>query len=134
MDYLRTFAEEYGLAEIVESLADRRSVQGAVLTLDEWWLTAWRYEETGRAEEWERCYRTWSRWGPGPYPFIGTDMSASMWIPQRRPDLNWRPPYWDEICHMAGRSEEMLPIRLIVCLLPPASGESVEAPNDGGSG
>ena len=130
MDYLRTFAEEYGLAEIVGSLADRPNVQGAILTLDEWWLTAWRYEETGRGEEWERWNWMWRHWGPGPYPFIGTDtaMSAPSWIPQRRPDLRWRPPYSDELSHMAGRPEEMLPIRLIVCLRPPASGENVVVP------
>ncbi|MDH5640563.1 MAG: hypothetical protein OEY28_04655 [Nitrospira sp.] len=130
MDYLRIFAEEYGLAEVVESLADRPNVQGAILTLDEWWLTAWRYEETGRGEEWERWRWTRRHWGPMPYPFIGTDMgmSALPWIPQRRPDLNWRPPDWNEFSHMAGRQEQMPPIRLIVCLRPPASGESVEVP------
>src|SRR5258708_39801147 len=121
MDYLRTFAEEYGLAEIISSVAGRPNVQGAILTLDDWWLRAWRYEETGRDEEWERWRWMWRHWGPGPYPFVGTDvsMSASSWIPRRQPDLKWRPPDWTELSHMAGRKEEMLPIRLIVCLRPP---------------
>jgi hypothetical protein len=130
MDYLRTFAEEYGLAEVVGSLADRPNVQGAILTLDEWWLTAWRYEETGRGEEWEPWRWMRRHFGPMPYPFIGTDvgMGAPPWIPQRRPDLKWRPPDWDEYSQMAGRPEEMPPIRLIVCLRPPASGESMAVP------
>jgi hypothetical protein len=133
MDFLRTFAEEYGLAEIVGSLAERPNVQGAILTLDEWWLKAWQYEETGRGEEWERWRWMRRHWGPmpyPPYPFIGTDtgMSALPWIPQRRPDLKWRPLDWDEFAAMQGHQEEIPPIRLIVCLRPPANGESVVVP------
>ena len=130
MDYLRNFAEEYGLADVVGSLADRPNVQGAILTLDQLWLTAWRLEDAGRGAEWERWIWMLRHWGPLPYPFIGTDtdMSAPPWIPQRRPDLKWRPPYWDDISHMATGKEELLPIRLIVCLRPPATGENVRIP------
>lgn len=130
MDYLRTFAEEYGLAEVVGSLANRPNVQGAILTLDEWWLTAWRYKEAGRSEEWERWRRMHRRWGPIPYPFIDTDIgtSAPPRIFRRRPDLLWRPPGWDEFSHKAGHPEGGPPIRLIVCLLPPSSGKSLEIP------
>jgi len=56
------------------------------------------------------------------------DISASPWIPQIRPDLKWRPPDWDTFSHMAGRPKEMPPIRLIVCLRLPTSGESVMVP------
>src|SRR5262245_35262959 len=130
MDFLRTFAEEYGLAEIVGTLADWPNVQGAILTLDESWLRAWQYEETGRGEEWERWRWMRRHRAAIPYPFIGTDMgmNAVPWIPQRRPDLKWRPPDWHEISDMRGYPEEMPPIRLIVCLRPPATGESVVVP------
>jgi hypothetical protein len=72
-------------------------------------------------------------WGPmpyPPYPFSGTDtgISALPWIPQRQPDLKWRPPHWDEFAAMRGYQEESPPIRLIVCLRPPAKGESVVVP------
>lgn len=66
MDYLRTFAEEYGLEEVVGSLAGQPNVQGAILTLDEWWSMAWRYEETGRGEEWERWRWIRRHWAQCP--------------------------------------------------------------------
>jgi hypothetical protein len=131
MDYLREFAEEYGLKEIIGRVVDRPNVQGAILTFNEWWLTAWRYEESGRGSELEHWYITWRRWGMGPFPYTSTDwnISAQQWIPQRRPDFSWRPPYWDELSDMIGRSKDIPPIRLIVCLLPPAAGEKMEVPD-----
>lgn len=51
MDYLRKFAEEHGLETLVRFLADQPNVQGAILTLDELWLDAWRYEEMGSGDD-----------------------------------------------------------------------------------
>ncbi|MFL5386285.1 MAG: hypothetical protein ACJ8GN_27525 [Longimicrobiaceae bacterium] len=131
MDYLRSFAEEYGLSEIVRPLAERPEVQGVILTLDDWWLNAWRLNESGQTNEWYRWFREWRRWGPGAFPFmIGSEigMNDQSWIPLRPPDLNWRPPFWDDLCRMLGRVEETPPVRLIVCLRPPANGENVVIP------
>jgi hypothetical protein len=131
VDYLQRFAEAYGLQKIVKSITNYPNVQGAILTLDDWWLTSWRWQESGRsAEQSERLFWRRREWGPRPYPFIDADpgMNAPPWIPQRPPDLNWRPPYWEQICHMVGREKDMPPVRLIVCLLPPARDEGVTIP------
>lgn len=130
MDYLRRFAEEYGLEKIIGSVADRPNVQGAILTLDDWWLAAWRQEESGRREDWDRWRWMWHHWGPGFYPILSTDTGMSApWIPRRPPDLSWRPSYWKELCHIADRKEDVPPVRLIVCLRPPASKEDVVVPS-----
>jgi len=132
MDYLRKFAEEYGLEEIINRVAERPNVQGAVLTLDDWWLTAWKYEESGRREDWERLFRRWHHWGPIPSLFndIDNEMVSPPWFPRRPPDLSWRPPGWNEYCQMGGRDPDMLPVRLIVCLRPPSTsiGETMGIP------
>ena len=130
MEYLRTFAEEYGLRDIVEVLAGRPNIQGAVLTLDDWWLRAWRLEDTGRGEDWDRWRSFWRHWGPTPFPLAGADLGndSSPWIPRRKPDLYWRPPYWDEFSHVAGLPDDWLPLRLVVCLHPPKSSEDATFP------
>ncbi len=127
MDYLKRFAEEYDLEKIISLVAERPNVQGAILTLDDFWLTAWKYEESGRPEDLERLFWSWHQWGAGLYPF--SVIFSPPWIPQRPPDLSWRPPHWRKYCHIAGRDEDMLPVRLIVCLRPPTSGEDVGVPD-----
>lgn len=125
MDYLRTYAEELGLAQLLGAFTEREDVQGAILTLDEGWFAAWRLAETGRLHEWERRWREWRHFMPGPMPFwcgIGDPMGqeGESWIPTRRPDLSWRPRFWDEYTHFSGRGGgDLPPVRLIICLRPP---------------
>jgi hypothetical protein len=132
MDYLRTFAEEYGLREIVESLADQPNVQGAILRFNELWLTAWRLQEAGRLDEWEQWLWMYRHWDVSDFAyesFARSSINAAPWIPRGRPDLMWRPPQWDEFSKMKGREEEISPVHLIVCLRPPAKGENVVIPD-----
>lgn len=135
MDYLRSFAEEYGLAEIVGRLAEIPIVQGAILTLDDWWLKAWRYKESGRADEWDRIASRWRWWydrtGQITFPpFFGIEMETdeSGWIPTGTPDLGWHPSGWRAYCDFMGHPEGMPPIRLVVCLVPPPSGKNLMVP------
>lgn len=128
MDYMRTFAEELGLAELLSAVTEREEVQGAVLTYNERWLSSWKLAESGRLGEWERWWREWRGFmGPIPPPFSGTFGMANEttpWVPMRSPDLWWRPPHWDEYSYLSGASNDDLPpIRLIVCLRPPESGK-----------
>lgn len=127
MDYLRTYAEELGLADILPQFTERENVQGAVLTLDDWWLTAWKLAETGQMGRWERWWREWRHYLPMPVPppiFGMSNQGAddAPWIPMQRPDLNWRPPYWEEYSYFTGM-KDMPPVRLIICLTPPATDE-----------
>jgi hypothetical protein len=124
VDYLRTYAEELGLTQLLGAFIEREDVQGAILTLDEGWLAAWKLAETGRLHEWERRWREWRHFMPGPMPFwcgIGDPMGqeGEPWIPARRPDLSWRPRFWDEYTHFSGRGGDLPPVRLIICLRPP---------------
>jgi hypothetical protein len=125
MDYLREYAEELGLARVLGAFTEREDVQGAILTLDDWWLTAWKLSETGRLREWEWWWREWRHFMPGPMPpFFGIGNSMAQdpqpWIPTRRPDLSWRPQFWDEYAHFSGRGGgDLPPVRLIICLRPP---------------
>lgn len=129
MDYLREYAEEYGLEKIINSVADRPNVQGAILTLDEWWMAAWRQEEGGRGQDWDWWHWDWRHWGPMPYWAVTSGIGvAAPWIPLRRLDLSWKPPHWDALCHMRGLDREVPPVRLIICLRPAASAANVEIP------
>lgn len=124
MDYLRVYAEEYGLGAILERIAGRTGVQGAVLTIDEWWLRAWHYNEIGEDMDWERWVWTWRHWGSVPLPRMPGDLDQTLpWTPGRRLDLHWRPPGWEALSHALGRHEGMPPIRLVICLRPPKGGE-----------
>lgn len=130
MDYLRAFAEEFGLKDVINAATERDDVQGAILTLDEWWLAAWKLRESGRLHELEWRGRAWHHFLPGPIPpfFEGIDqhLNTPPWIPFGRPDLTWRPPFWSEYTDFAsGRGDDMPPVRLIVCLRPPKDGEKV---------
>jgi hypothetical protein len=129
MDYLRRFAEEYGLAQIIGTLTEYESVQGAILSPDEWWLRAWQFNEAGRLREWEHWHHMRHRFGPWSVPFFDSIPPASTsWIPRRPVDLSWRPPFWDEYGDVAGRGSDMPPVRLTVCLRPPEDGEKTAIP------
>jgi hypothetical protein len=130
MDYLREYAEELGLRQILGAFTERRDVQGAVLVLDDWWLTAWRLSETGRLREWELWCREWMHFMPRPFPpfFMLPDrdraQDAAPWVPTRRPDLSWRPRFWSDYAHYCGRpTDDLPPIRLIICVRPPEENE-----------
>jgi len=121
VDYLRTYAEEFGLRQIVETLTKFKSVQGAVLGFDDWWLTAWRYAEEGRLAEWENWHRRRRHLYPWPMPDLPLSewmFGLPSWVPRRRPELSWRPPGWSDYADSKGRHDDMPPVRLTVCLLP----------------
>jgi hypothetical protein len=114
MDYLRVYAEELGLAQVLGAFTEREDVQGAILTLDDWWFAAWKLSETGRLRELEWWWREWRHFMPGPMPpflGIGNPMAQDQqpWIPTRSPDLSWRPQFWDEYAHFSGRGGGDLP-------------------------
>lgn len=126
MDYLRIFAEEYGLRAVMESLVGQPGVQGAVLTIDELWLTAWRFEDSGRYQQLNLLPRYWMN----NRPFFGTDAyEQTPWLPRQPLDLNWRPPFWDEMNDYRGEPFDRLPITLVICLRPPVSGERITIPD-----
>ena len=131
MDYLRLYAEEYGLREIVDAVAGNPVVQGAVLTIDDLWLSAWKLNERGPLE-FERWLWAIRHLHPSPFGLVsGSRLETwdvdTPWFPLRPPDLHWRPPDWDMICDYSGRAEKAPPLRLIVCLRPPGA-KSVEIP------
>jgi hypothetical protein len=88
MDYLRVYAEELGLEQVLGAFTKREDVQGAILTLDDGWFAAWKLSETGRLREWEWRWREWRHFMPGPMPpffGIGNPMAQDQqpWIPTR---------------------------------------------------
>lgn len=126
MDYLREYAEEHGLRKVVDAAIEHSSVQGAVLKLDELWLSAWRCKESGRLDDWERQFRMLRHWGPWPVPYFLHSLHqvpTGPWTPSGTPDLNWRPPDWEMYCDMMGFPNAQSPIRLVIALRPPESGQ-----------
>jgi hypothetical protein len=116
MDYLRTYAEEYGLTELVSNLANSPLVQGAILTIDRLWLHAWQLKEVGRLEEWEAFRRRLRRFWPFEDFTFFSDLTTP-WFPLQQPDLSWRPTDWDSLCEIRGLSSSS-PVCLTVCLRP----------------
>jgi hypothetical protein len=144
VDYLRSYGEELGLTQILGAFLDREDVQGAVLTFDEWWLAAWQWQATGRSEDWERSWRYFPHSPMSFPPFLPVDahmQNDTRWIPNGQPDLNWRPPFWSDYSAMHDsrrraraegarhrrsdrREVDLPPIRLVIAVLPPVSGEN----------
>lgn len=126
MDYLRDYAEELGLRRVIDAAIEHSFVQGAVLTLDDVWLSAWRCKESGRFDDWERQVRMWRHWGPWPITgFLHTlhQIPTGAWIPSGPPDLNWRPPDWEMYCDMMGYPSPQSSVRLVIALRPPEPGQ-----------
>lgn len=118
MDYLRAAADELGLERVLKAVSEYDTVQGAVLTLDEWWLAAWRLNDSRALSDW-RWFWTLR------YPFLNIPGPELPWIPRRQPDLSWTPPGWEGYSEFIGGRPDMSPVRLIICFRPPIEGEKL---------
>lgn len=122
-------AEDPEIRRIISTAMENVSVQGVILDLDEFWITAWNYTRRYGDGGFDRALRQIEPW-PFTYPRLVTsfdelltelpDNQFPVW-PLYLNDLKWQPPQWKWRAEAQRFDPEQSPVRVTICLRPGAT-------------
>jgi len=118
--------EDAEIRRIVSTAMENISVQGVVLDLDVFWLTAWNYTRRYGNEGFDRALRQIEPW---PFSYQRSVTSFDEFLvdlpenllpvwPMHVNDLGWQPPHWTGRAEALGFNPSQPPVRVTICLRP----------------